>query len=302
MEGKLPKAVVAAVVLAVLYFATVPRLDGTLPRHPTRFSVPEITPFQCASGAKTLPFSWDPHPAPPGCQSIRPVPGAAKPAEFQCLHDTAAASEVIAAQTKKQLSLSSVCDNRKSGKRPKIALLQPITTRKLTISSVAELPPLAVWLCSMLQTVEPERFEYIMYYGELRALVAVGMLIRCKQPGYDAGDAWYDDPVRGPQFRAAVDAMIAAVGLNDTVAAKFVRLEGMKGKITSLWNALAAQAYADGCDYYVPSNDDLRILSPGWASLGTAMLAKSPLLPNLGLVYFNDLGALVLFDILMFTE
>ena len=70
------------------------------------------------------------------------------------------------------------------------------------MTEASELPPLSVWLCSLLQTVESERFEYWLYYG------------------YDAGDVWYDDSIKGPQFRAEVDRLIASAGLSDTVFAK----------------------------------------------------------------------------------
>lgn len=155
-------------------------------------------------------------------------------------------------------------------RRTIIAILQPVTSHKINVTSVDELPALRVWLCAMLQTIEPEWFEYWIYYG------------------FDETDSWYNQN----KFLKAVNKIIEQAHLSDTVFLRFIPLENSRysGKITSIWNRLAKEAYEDGCEYFLPSNDDARLLSPGWSSLAVSTLLNSPLYPNLGLVAFNDVG------------
>lgn len=52
--------------------------------------------------------------------------------------------------------------------------------------------------------------------------------------------------------------------------------------LTALWNGLNQQAYEDGCHYFFMPNDDLRMMTKGWAQTFIMALYNSPMLPNLG--------------------
>ena len=54
------------------------------------------------------------------------------------------------------------------------------------------------------------------------------------------------------------------------------------GNIMPIWNTVAAHAYRDGADYFYLVNDDLEMVTPGWASTLVEMLRSNPLYPNFG--------------------
>jgi len=140
---------------------------------------PHVNPNIIITTSHTL-FSQYQIPATLGCQSIFKPSGltANDPADFKCLTEVQATSQVITRQVKEELYIyktrqnghnNQETDPRAEMPRPKIALLQPITTSNLPdherMKKISDLLPISTWLCSFLQTVEPDKFQYRIYYG-----------------------------------------------------------------------------------------------------------------------------------------
>jgi hypothetical protein len=60
--------------------------------------------------------------------------------------------------------------------------------------------------------------------------------------------------------------------------------------LSILFNAPTLQAYADGCDYFYLTNDDLQLVTPGWTDALVGALRDNPVLPNLGVSGGVDLS------------
>jgi len=56
----------------------------------------------------------------------------------------------------------------------------------------------------------------------------------------------------------------------------------MEGKVFWIYNDLFRQAYIDGADYFYMVNDDLLLLSPGWADRFVGALERSSIVPGFG--------------------
>jgi hypothetical protein len=95
---------------------------------------------------------------------------------------------------------------------------------------------------------------------------------------YDEGDRLYD--LRGSQVWAALDNMTQA----SSVRVHRFKLPPTKGGIAHLWNALMLAAWQDGCEYMYQSNDDVEMVTPGWASKFVDTLRASPMRSNYGVV------------------
>ena len=96
---------------------------------------------------------------------------------------------------------------------------------------------------------------------------------------YDAGDPTFDDP----ESLAAVGEVLREVLRGTPVEVQAVRYGGEdKGAPCWVWNKLLARACGDGASYFYQLNDDLMLLSPGWAlRFVTALRHSTP--PDFGI-------------------
>ena len=80
--------------------------------------------------------------------------------------------------------------------------------------------------------------------------------------GYDRGDPTFDDPV----LLAAVAAALRESLRDAPVSVHATRYGGEdKGAPCWVWNKLFAKACADGAGYFYQLNDDLMLVTEGWA-------------------------------------
>lgn len=101
---------------------------------------------------------------------------------------------------------------------------------------------------------------------------------------YDAGDAFYDQPLREAAVRAWLDASLVAPLAARGVTARhaLLRYVNLLRKPGPVFNFMMAAAYEDGADYLYRVNDDTRFTG-AWAGTAAARLASfSP--PNVGVV------------------
>ena len=104
--------------------------------------------------------------------------------------------------------------------------------------------------------------------------------------GYDAGDPTYDDAAS----LAAVGAHLAAILAGTAVRVVAVRYGGEdKGAPCWVWNKLLARACKEGASYFYQLNDDLKLLTEGWAPRFVgALQASTP--PDFGIAGPIDLN------------
>lgn len=89
--------------------------------------------------------------------------------------------------------------------------------------------------------------------------------------GYDFGDKFWD--LQNSSSWQAVDSLSAPHSKYVTV--KYVRLPFTFGWVTFIWNRLFALSIQDNNDYFYQVNDDLSLVSAGWATKFTQALQKS---------------------------
>ena len=146
-----------------------------------------------------------------------------------------------------------VLDRYKDPKIKKIGIAMPTTSRNLKPGQ--ELVFLKTFLPSFFKTVSPEefkRFNYIIYLG------------------FDHGDQFLDDP----KERAKVKKMIKEMTTDQPVIVKFIRFPNTK-RVAMLWSMLFVRAMKEGCDYFYQVNDDLTLVTRGWASNFTGVLDQN---------------------------
>ena len=136
---------------------------------------------------------------------------------------------------------------------------------------------------------EGRAFEFSFYCaydpGVSRAIIA-GIWVAFFQESQQTScgqDEVYDDPV----LRAEVEARAASMLGEHGAKLVLVRVERDAtqlewGNIMPLWNAVADRAALDGAEYFYLVNDDLELVTPGWATTLTSLLRHNPLRPNFG--------------------
>jgi hypothetical protein len=80
--------------------------------------------------------------------------------------------------------------------------------------------------------------------------------------GYDADDPFY--------IRTEVHSFFTRV-YHDI---RWIPMNVPKGHVTVMWNILAAQAYADGCEYIYQCGDDIKFLKWGWVDASVKQLQQ----------------------------
>lgn len=89
--------------------------------------------------------------------------------------------------------------------------------------------------------------------------------------GYDTGDAIFSNQKNKDHV----------LDLLESVKVKFIELP-RTGWLTFIWNYLFAEAFADGNDFFVQLNDDIRFLADGWLDSSVKMMGDS------GVIGLND--------------
>ena len=130
------------------------------------------------------------------------------------------------------------------------------------IQNVADLPMLKVFIPSLVAAIphETRAFQYVIYLG------------------FDRGDPVFDDADTRAQVEAEMMRLIGA----HPVSFAWSQYSGMEGKVFWIYNDLFRQAYADGADYFYMVNDDLLLVTPGWAGRFVSALEGSVILPGFG--------------------
>jgi len=159
----------------------------------------------------------------------------------------------------------------------RFCILQPVLSKRDQVwnkTTVLEHTGLRLFLDSFLRSVDMrdrENLRFRLYYG------------------HDADDLVFgnDELLRLYVCAAQTRANLAKVALE----MRFVPLFDLHGRITAIWNELAAVAYRDGCDFFFMSNDDMIIHTHGWASKSVDHLTHqrgSPRCKHFGIVRFKD--------------
>lgn len=134
--------------------------------------------------------------------------------------------------------------------------------------SIEKTPLLSVALPSLLDTTnENDNIEYLL-------LVA-----------YNHDDVVFEDAMG----RKIVEEIVTStIGIRTNVH-MLIRPVYMTSGTTVIWNTLASWGYDIGCDYFVPSNDDLLWRSMDWALFAIDELrSRTYPCPNFGIVGFSD--------------
>jgi len=130
------------------------------------------------------------------------------------------------------------------------------------IQNIADLPMLKVFIPSLVASIphETRSYNYVIYLG------------------FDRGDPVFDD---GPTRLAIESEMMALIG-SSPVSFEWMQYTGMEGKVFWIYNDLFRQAYADGADYFYMVNDDLLLLTHGWADRFVDALETSSVATGFG--------------------
>jgi len=129
--------------------------------------------------------------------------------------------------------------------------------------SVWELPIFSHFFPSLRQSLQADDgFSYRVYFG------------------YDSGDPLYDNA----ENRAAITRRLTDKLKPLPISFKWIGYPHFQGKVFWIYNDLFRQAYADGSDYFYMMNDDVRLLTKGWAKRYVDTLLSSPVHPNFGVV------------------
>jgi len=125
------------------------------------------------------------------------------------------------------------------------------------------LPLFKVLLPSLLATIDPNdrRFRY-----EIRV-------------GYDDDDPWWSI---APQRQTAA-ALVATHAKGYPLSLNVTAFSSLRGNPCAIWSSLFPQACAEGCEYYYQLNDDVQLVTKGWAEEFTSTLASNSYVPNLGI-------------------
>ncbi len=149
-----------------------------------------------------------------------------------------------------------------------IALGFPSTSKQNRDPNLRTIPLNSVFIPSLLQTIEKEKFHYVLYLG------------------FDEGDPFYDVPANRESLRKHVQASVHGF----PIEFRMVRVVNSNGWVPFIWNALFQHAMDDGCDYFYQLNDDIRFITPGWTSAFVEGLKKSSIGENVGVIGPLDNG------------
>jgi hypothetical protein len=104
--------------------------------------------------------------------------------------------------------------------------------------------------------------------------------------GYDANDRYWDFPDTMKLYQRAIHELLKDAGkLEKSVEVEYVRLPYTHGWVTFIWNRLYAHSMSAGDDYFYQVNDDLELVTTGWARSFVAFLDNTN---GFGVVGPND--------------
>ena len=138
--------------------------------------------------------------------------------------------------------------------------------RRATATTRAErLPLFRVLLPSLIGTASAadRRFRYELHLG------------------FDDDDPFWSDPALRTAGAALFDSLVSSARLDVTLRLSEAR--GSRGAPCWVWSSLFSTSCAGGCEYFFQLNDDIRLVSEGWAEELVGTLASNPYLPNLGI-------------------
>ncbi len=166
---------------------------------------------------------------------------------------------------------STVMVNLASRSAPPVRIALGVAVRTHEATPPLELPLIRVFVPSLMATV-----------GSRYATGAYAFTLYL---GYDADDPTYDDPV----LLAGVAVALRRLLVRSPVSVVAVKYGGEdKGAPCWVWNKLFARACDEGSDYFYQLNDDIQLLTPGWAHrFVTALNSSTP--PNVGIAGPLDL-------------
>lgn len=101
--------------------------------------------------------------------------------------------------------------------------------------------------------------------------------------GYDRGDPLFDH--HRDTTLAHLHSLIPHDWPNNTATFRLVRLAKCRW-LTYIWNRLFVEAHADGADYFLQVNDDVRFLTPGWLNDAVSLLRHD--MRDVGVVGLHD--------------
>jgi len=151
---------------------------------------------------------------------------------------------------------------------PIIQILLPVTSGKLKppAQTLAALPLFKYAFPSIVETVEPGRFRYMVSLGA------------------DKGDPWYDNPDRQQAIRAWVtNAWQKRWGAETCpLTLTFHAYDNTRSRPTWVTNYMTQVAYEMGVHYFYRINDDTVLQPNQWSSMFVNTLASFRPIPGLG--------------------
>lgn len=135
-----------------------------------------------------------------------------------------------------------------SDNRLRIAMLIPVTSRKMNLGATKELEFFKKVLPSFLNSLGEDYcvYDYNFYFG-------------C-----DEGDKYYDSAGRKHEFESCFRAL--TTNFPRVKLAQFMSLKETQSAPCYAWNQLFLKAYHDNNDYFYQIGDDCEFLTNGWTS------------------------------------
>ena len=142
------------------------------------------------------------------------------------------------------------------------------TRTRSASTKLSKLPLFSVLLPSLLETIEPGSASVTGLRFEVRV-------------GHDDDDPWWSSPRNAA--RAAKRLQRLAREGEYAVEMVVSAHSGARGAPCHVWSQLFNSSCAERCDYFYQLNDDIRLVSRGWAEELVATLRTNPYVPNLGI-------------------
>jgi hypothetical protein len=137
-------------------------------------------------------------------------------------------------------------------KGEKVCILVPVTSRKQDWKRLEDTFLYKMPLSSLAKTCEPEKFSYTVFVG------------------YDAGDAFFDNPTTLTSIEQWMKANMPFASLATRLFVNELRKPG------PIMNFLSREAYNDKCDFIYRINDDTELLTPWTSAFVNALRGFKP--------------------------
>lgn len=130
-------------------------------------------------------------------------------------------------------------------KKPKIAVLIPMTSNKQPWVDLPDCSFISIFLPSFIRTYEPKKFNYSFFLG------------------FESNDEFFIKYKDELQLRLKEDDKI------------FVYPKKFNGAPCAVWTELMKEAYEDGFDYFAQYGDDISLMTINWTSYFVNILKKN---------------------------